>query len=116
MQFAREEVYIGNIVKCRPPNNRNPNPDEADACIPYLYRQIELIEPKVIVLLGSVPLKFLLNKTGITRLRGNWFNFRGIQVMPTYHPAYLLRNPNAKRDAWSDLQMVMKVFGKFHRK
>lgn len=116
MQFTREEVYIGNIVKCRPPKNRNPNPDEADACLPYLYRQIELLQPKVIILLGSVPLKFLLDKTGITRLRGNWFDFRGVQVMPTYHPAYLLRNPSAKRDAWNDLQMVMKVFGKVHKR
>ena len=116
MQFTREEVYIGNILKCRPPNNRNPTPEEAAACLPYLYRQIELIDPKVIILLGSVPLKFLLNKTGITRLRGTWFEYKGRQVMPTYHPAYLLRNPSAKRDAWNDLQMVMKVFGKVRQK
>lgn len=116
MQFTREEVYIGNILKCRPPKNRNPTPEEAAACLPYLYRQIELIDPKVIILLGSVPLKFLLNKTGITRLRGTWFDFHGRQVMPTYHPAYLLRNPSAKRDAWNDLQMVMNVFGKVYQK
>jgi len=116
MQFTREDVYIGNIVKCRPPENRNPTPAEAAACLPYLYRQIELIDPKVIILLGSVPLKFLLNKTGITRLRGTWFEYKGRQVMPTYHPAYLLRNPSAKRDAWNDLQMVMKVFGKVRQK
>jgi len=112
MQFTREEVYIGNIVKCRPPKNRNPLPAEAAACLPYLYRQIELIAPKVILLLGAVPLKFLLKRTGIMRLRGNWLEFRGIPVMPTLHPAYLLRNPSIKRDVLSDLQKVMKVFGK----
>jgi len=116
MQFAREEVYIGNIVKCRPPDNRNPEPGEAEACLPFLRRQIELINPKVIVLLGSVPLKYLLNKNGISRLRGTWLEYEGRRVMPTYHPAYLLRNPSSKRDAWNDLQMVMNVFGKVHRK
>ncbi|MFO7936518.1 MAG: uracil-DNA glycosylase [Kiritimatiellia bacterium] len=112
MQFTRKDVYIGNILKCRPPKNRNPNPDEAEACLPYLYRQIELIDPEVIILLGSVPLKYLHNKTGITRLRGKWLELQGRKVMPTFHPAYLLRNPAAKRDAWNDLQMVMKVFGR----
>ena len=116
MQFSREEVYIANIVKCRPPKNRNPLPEEADACLPYLKRQIELINPKVIVVLGAVPLRFLLNKTGIMRQRGNWDNYNGIKVMPTFHPAYLLRNPNAKRETWNDLQQVMQVFGKFHKK
>ena len=116
MQFSREEVYIANIVKCRPPKNRNPLPEEAAACLPYLKRQIELINPKVIVVLGAVPLKFLLNKTGIMRQRGNWDNYNGIKVMPTFHPAYLLRNPAAKRDTWNDLQQVMQVFGKFHKK
>ena len=112
MQFTRSEVYIANIVKCRPPNNRNPSPDEATACLPYLHQQIELIQPQVIVLLGAVPLKHLLNKTGIMRCRGTWAEFQGIRVMPTFHPAYLLRNPAAKRDAWQDLQQVMGVFGK----
>ncbi len=112
MHFTRAEVYIGNIVKCRPPDNRNPTPEEATACLPYLLRQIELIKPRVLVLLGAVPLKHLFNKTGITRLRGSWLDYRGIQVMPTFHPAYLLRNPPAKREVWQDLQMVMKVLGK----
>jgi len=116
MQFSREQVYIGNIVKCRPPKNRNPLPEEAAVCLPYLKRQIELIQPKVIVILGAVPLKYLLNKTGITRLRGQWDSYNGIKVMPTFHPAYLLRDPKAKGVTWSDLQQVMKLFGKIHKK
>lgn len=116
MQFSREQVYIANIVKCRPPKNRNPLPEEADTCLPYLQRQIELIQPKVIVVLGAVPLKYLLNKSGIMRLRGKWDSYNNIKVMPTFHPAYLLRNPGAKREVWSDLQQVMKLFGKIHKK
>lgn len=116
MQFSREQVYIANIVKCRPPKNRNPLPEEANVCLPYLQRQIELIQPKVIVVLGAVPLKYLLNKMGIMRLRGQWDSYNGIKVMPTFHPAYLLRNPDAKREVWSDLQQVMQLFGKIHKK
>lgn len=116
MQFKREEVYIANIVKCRPPGNRNPTDDEMAACIPYLLRQIELVSPKVIVLLGSVALKGLLNRSGIMRMRGHWLDYRGIMVMPTFHPAYLLRYEAGKKDAWSDLQQVMKVFGKVYSK
>ena len=116
MQFSREQVYIANIVKCRPPKNRNPLPEEAIACLPYLKRQIELIQPKVIVILGAVPLKHLLNKSGITRLRGQWDSYNNIKVMPTFHPAYLLRDPKAKGVTWSDLQQVMKLFGKVHKK
>jgi DNA polymerase len=116
MQFTRQDVYIANIVKCRPPKNRNPLPEEADACLPYLKRQIELIKPKVIVILGAVPLKFLLEKNGIMRLRGKWDSYNDIKVMPTFHPAYLLRNPEAKREVWEDLQQVMKIFGKVHKK
>ena len=116
MQFTREQVYIANIVKCRPPKNRNPLPEEASACMPYLQRQIELIQPKVIVVLGAVPLKYLLNKTGIMRSRGNWDSYKGIKVMPTFHPAYLLRNPGAKREVWNDLQQVMQLFGKVHKR
>jgi len=112
MRFQRSEVYIANIVKCRPPGNRNPEDGEADACLPFLRRQIELIAPKAIVLLGAVPLKHLMGKTGITRLHGNWMDYQGIKVIPTFHPAYLLRNPAAKKDAWSDLQKVMTLFGK----
>jgi len=117
MQFQREEVYIANVVKCRPPGNRVPSPDEATACIGYLKRQIELIRPEVIVLLGATAVNFLLGKReGITRLRGKWLGYEGIPVMPTFHPAFLLRQDSAKRDAWADLQQVMKVFGKVHRK
>lgn len=114
MQFSREEVYICNTVKCRPPGNRNPEPDETEACRPFAERQIELVKPDVIVILGAVPLRFLFPKIygGIRSLRGHWMEYRGIRVMPTYHPAYLLRNPAAKADAWKDLQQVMAVFGK----
>jgi DNA polymerase len=112
MQFTREEVYIANIVKCRPPDNRNPTDVEAEKCLPYLNRQIDIIHPKVIVLLGAVPLKYLLGLTGITKIRGTWYEYRGIKIMPTLHPAYLLRNPSAKKEAWEDLQKVMKYFGK----
>ena len=114
MQFRREEVYICNTVKCRPPGNRNPEPDETEACRAFAERQIELVHPEVIVLLGAVPLRFLFPKVygGIRSLRGNWMEYKGIRVMPTYHPAYLLRNPAAKADAWKDLQQVMALFGK----
>ena len=114
MGFEREEVFITNIVKCHPPNNRNPNPAEADLCMPYLLRQIELIQPKVLLLLGAVPMKFILDQTGITRKHGQWFEFKGIKVLPTFHPSFLLRDPRQKKYAWEDLQKVMKVFGKSH--
>ena len=116
MQFNRAQVFIANTVKCRPPNNRNPEPDETAACRPFILRQIELIQPEVIVMLGAVPLRLLFPEIagGITRLRGHWMNYNGIRVMPTFHPAYLLRNPAAKADVWKDLQQVMGVFGKKH--
>jgi DNA polymerase len=112
MQFTREGVYIANIVKCRPPENRNPMDEEAEKCLPYLNRQIDIVQPKVIVLLGAVPLKYMLGLTGITKIRGTWYEYKGIKIMPTLHPAYLLRNPSAKKEAWADLQKVMKFFGK----
>jgi DNA polymerase len=113
MTFDRKtETCIANIVKCRPPGNRNPADDEAAACMPYLKRQIEMVNPKVIVLLGAVPLLYLFNLKGIMKLRGRWLDYNGIPVMPTYHPAFLLRNPPAKKDAWADLQAVMAVFGR----
>ncbi len=113
MTFDRKtETCIANIVKCRPPGNRNPADDEAAACMPYLKRQIEMVNPKVIVLLGTVPLLYLFNLKGIMKLRGRWLDYNGIPVMPTYHPAFLLRNPPAKKDAWADLQAVMAVFGR----
>ena len=112
--FDRDKVFITNIVKCRPPQNRNPFPEEANACMPYLMRQIELIQPKVLLLLGAVPMKFILNKTGITRIHGQWFEFNGIKTLPTFHPSFLLRDPRQKKHAWEDLQKVMDVFGKKH--
>lgn len=115
MQFSREEVYIANIVKCRPPDNRMPAPEEAAECLPYLRRQIELIRPEVIVLLGATAVKYLLNvTTGISRLRGRWLSYENIPVMATFHPAFLLRKEEAKRDTWNDLQQVMARFGKYH--
>lgn len=119
MKIKRSEVYIANVLKCRPPGNRNPESIEVETCSPYLIRQIELIQPKVIVALGSFAAKMLLGtKTGITRLRGEFHTCKvpGLRVlphkkapeiMPTYHPAYLLRNPNAKREVWEDIQKVM---------
>lgn len=113
MKYRREEVYIGNIVKCRPPGNRAPEPDEAAACIGYLKRQVALVRPKAIVILGGVALSFLLKSSaGISRVRGHWQSYEGIPAMPTFHPAYLLRSPDAKRDAWSDLKQVMRLLGK----
>lgn len=116
MQFRRDEVYIANIVKCRPPENRVPADEEAAACLPYLLRQIELVQPKVMVLLGATAVGRLLGKTGISGLRGNWHEFHGVRVMPTFHPAYLLRSPAKKKEAWEDLQKVMRVLGKDPRR
>ena len=113
MGMRREEVYIANVVKCRPPNNRTPEEEEATACISYLRWQIYLIRPRVMVLLGATAAHYLLNeKQGIMRLRGNWLDYQGIPVMPTYHPAFLLRQETAKRDAWLDLQQVMRFLGR----
>jgi DNA polymerase len=105
--LSREEVYIANIVKCRPPNNRDPEKDEIETCFPFLARQIEAIGPTVIVALGSPAAKTLLGtRTGITRLRGEWHDFNGIPVMPTFHPAYLLRayTKENRRKVWEDLK------------
>jgi DNA polymerase len=113
MGFSRDDVYICNVVKCRPPGNRNPEPDEIDACQPFLRAQLGSIRPKVIVALGKCAAQVLLRDgTPITRLRGNWREYGGIPLMPTFHPAYLLRNPAEKRNAWLDLQKVMKFFGR----
>jgi len=112
MQFQPAEVYIANIVKCRPPGNRNPEPGEAEACLPYLQRQIEIVRPEVIVLLGAVALQYLLGVRGIMRAHGQWHKYREIPVMPTFHPAYLLRRPQEKRAAWEDLKKVMARLGK----
>jgi DNA polymerase len=113
MGFAREEVFIANICKCRPPNNRAPLPEEMDACLPYLRRQIAVLRPAVIVAMGATAVKGLLKtETGITRLRGTWSQFEQIPVMPTFHPAYLLRNPPAKHAAWADLLAVLARLGR----
>ncbi len=110
MNLEREAVYICNIVKCRPPNNRNPEPDEIHQCLPFLKRQLAAINPRVICVLGSVAARTLLNtQTPISRLRGRFHDFMGIPVMPTFHPAYLLRNPERKRDVWDDVQQIMKL-------
>ncbi len=109
MGFEREDVYIANIVKCRPPNNRNPEPDEVETCIPFLIRQAELIKPEVIVCLGSVATQNLLNtESKISALRGKFQQWQGIPVMPTYHPAFLLRNSNMKKPVWEDMQKVIE--------
>lgn len=107
----REEVYITNIVKCRPPNNRNPEPDEILMCEPFLVRQLERLQPKIICALGKIAAQTLL-KTDIpiSRLRGRFHDYHGIKLMPTYHPAYLLRNPGDKRLVWEDLQLVQKAY------
>lgn len=105
--FKREECYIGNIVKCRPPGNREPEPDEVATCEPFLFRQINVIKPKLIVALGGVAAKTLLRTNApISKLRGRFFDFRGTKLLPTFHPAFLLRSPNMKKDAWEDLKKV----------
>jgi len=113
MGFGRGDVYIANVVKCRPPGNRNPEPDEIEACEPFLRAQIAAIGPKVIVALGKFAAQTLLRDgTPITRLRGRWARYGGVKLMPTFHPAYLLRSPEEKKKAWEDLQLVMKELGK----
>ena len=115
MKLRREDVYICNIVKCRPPNNRNPEPDEVAACIGFVKQQIAAIKPKVIVTLGNVPTQNLLNtKDGITRMRGKWQEYEGIPVMPTFHPSYLLRSPGAKKEVWIDIKLVLRKLGMEH--
>jgi uracil-DNA glycosylase family 4 len=108
MQLRREDCYIGNIVKCRPPQNRDPLPDEANTCLPFLKRQIAAIRPQVIVALGRVAAQYLLNQDQpLARLRNRFHDFEGIPVMPTYHPAALLRDPRRKRDTWEDIKLVL---------
>ena len=105
---SKEHIYIGNIVKCRPPGNRAPSPEEQAACLPYLERQIEIISPKIIVTLGATALTAMLGKNlKITKERGSWNIWMNIFVMPTYHPSALLRNPNLKKDTWEDFKQVI---------
>ncbi len=112
MGINREDVYIANIIKCRPPGNRTPERDECDTCSPFLMRQIAVVKPKVIVALGAVAAKTLLAiNAPMIEMRGRWYDFRGTKLAVTYHPAYLLRDPRQKKEAWKDLQMVMKELG-----
>jgi uracil-DNA glycosylase family 4 len=112
MGLQRKDVYICNVVKCRPPENRQPEPDEVKACSPFLMRQIDAIAPRVIVCLGATAAKTILETDrGISQFRGQWLEFRGRKLMATYHPAYLLRNPSAKSEVWKDLQKVMAELG-----
>jgi DNA polymerase len=114
MGYARDDVYVANVVKCRPPDNRKPEPDEMASCLPFLISQLGIVQPKVIVALGATAVQGLIGTTeGITRLRGKWKLLKGkLPIMPTFHPAYLLRQPGAKREVWSDLQEVMRHLGK----
>jgi uracil-DNA glycosylase len=112
MRIQRSEVYIANVVKCRPAGNRDPEPAEIEKCLPFLIKQIEAIEPRVIVLLGRVAANALVSPgMPISRVRGVWHEFNGIPVMPTFHPSYLLRNPAAKREVWADIKNVMEKLG-----
>jgi DNA polymerase len=113
MGFRRDEVYIANVVKCRPPENRNPEPDEIEACEPFLRGQIAAIRPKVIVALGKFAAQTLLrDPTPISKLRGGWREYEGVRLMPTFHPAYLLRSPGEKGKAWEDLKLVVHELGR----
>lgn len=112
MKLTREKVYICNVLKCRPPNNRNPLPEEVTNCSPYLKSQLQIIKPKVLVALGKFAAQTLLNtQTPISRLRGKFSEYEGIPLMPTFHPAYLLRNENDKKLVWEDLKQVMQLLG-----
>jgi DNA polymerase len=113
MGFRRDEVYIANVVKCRPPENRNPEPDEIEACEPFLRAQIAAIRPRVVVALGKFAAQTLLrDPTPISKLRGGWREYEGVRLMPTFHPAYLLRSPGEKGKAWEDLKLVVQELGR----
>jgi DNA polymerase len=110
LKIPRKDVYIANVIKCRPPQNRNPEPDEVATCEPFLFRQIDIIRPKVIVALGKFGAQTLLRTLDpISRLRGRVFEYRGAKLIPTFHPAYLLRNPSSKREVWDDMKLVLKL-------
>jgi uracil-DNA glycosylase len=112
IDLRREDVYIANVIKCRPPQNRNPEPDEVEQCEPFLFRQIDVIKPKVIVALGKFAAQCLLKTTDpITRIRGREYRYRDAILIPTYHPAYLLRNPSSKREVWEDMKRVRELLG-----
>ncbi len=110
--LTRDQVYIANVIKCRPPNNRNPEPDEVETCRPFLFAQIDAIRPKVIVALGKFAAQTLLETLDpISRLRGRVYEYRGARLVPTFHPAYLLRNPSSKREVWEDMKKVRAMLG-----
>ncbi len=110
IEMRRDDVYIANVIKCRPPGNRNPEPDEVGVCEPFLFQQIDIIKPKVIVALGKFAAQALLRvDTPITHLRGRVHDFRGARLVPTFHPAYLLRSPEKKRDTWDDMKLVRSL-------
>ena len=111
IDLRRDDVYIANVIKCRPPDNRNPEPDEVQTCEPYLFAQIDCIRPRVIVALGSFAARTLLrdDRASITRVRGNVYSFRGAQLIPTFHPAFLLRSPDRKREVWEDMKLVRSL-------
>ena len=112
IKMNREDVYICNIVKCRPPGNRVPEPDEVQTCLPFLERQIAAVAPEMICALGASAARTLLNTNApISRLRGKLYDFKGTKLLPTYHPAYLLRNPEKKRDVWEDMKLLMRELG-----
>ncbi|HXG56852.1 MAG TPA: uracil-DNA glycosylase [Vicinamibacterales bacterium] len=113
MGFSRDEVYIANVIKCRPPENRNPDPDEVATCEPFLFRQIESIQPKVIVALGAFAAKTLLrSQEPISRLRGHVYDYHGAKLIPTFHPSFLLRSPGQKKYAWEDLKQALAIMGR----
>ena len=110
IDLKRDDVYIANVIKCRPPGNRNPEPDEIATCEPFLFQQIDIIKPKVIVTLGKFAAQTLLRtEAPISRIRGRVFDYRGAKLVPTFHPAYLLRNPSSKREVWEDMKLVKKL-------
>jgi len=110
INLTRDDVYIANVIKCRPPQNRNPEPDEVETCEPFLFQQIDIIKPKVIVALGKFAAQGLLRTLDpISRLRGRVFEYRGAKLIPTFHPAYLLRNPSSKREVWEDMKLVRSL-------
>ena len=110
IDLQRDEVYIANVIKCRPPNNRNPEPDEIQTCQPFLFSQIDAVQPKVIVALGAFAVRTLLQREdAISKLRGLVFDYRGAKLVPTFHPAYLLRSPDKKRDVWEDMKTVRSM-------
>ena len=111
IELTRDEVYIANIVKCRPPNNRDPKPDEIKTCLPFLIKQLEAIKPRIICALGTFAAQTLLGtEERISTLRGHFHTYQGVKLMPTYHPAFLLRNPQFKRDVWEDMKMIMEEY------